>query len=218
MTSFDTRKATVSLQPAALFNFDFFDPLPIQIEVSEAPLTSDAGLLPLRQFDERIALTKQLAAVLDDPRDPELTEHTFLEMVRSRVYAILAGYEDQNDHDILRADPVFKLVADRSPEADDLVSAMRWSNWRMGSSPASPESWPGDGSMTSGVPKKSRTLGQRPGTLLGSPGLQNRSGGLNPLVARGRSRFSRPPKMVGRRSCAGPVSLAGCRCVMLPRS
>jgi hypothetical protein len=41
-----------------------------------------------------------------------LTEHTFLEMVRSRVYGILAGYEDQNDHDTRRADPVFKLVAD----------------------------------------------------------------------------------------------------------
>jgi len=43
-------------------------------------------------------------------------------MVRSRVYGILAGYEDQNDHDTLRADPVFKLVADRSPEDDDLAS------------------------------------------------------------------------------------------------
>jgi hypothetical protein len=43
-------------------------------------------------------------------------------MVRSRVYGILGGYEDQNDHDTLRADPVFKLLADRSPEDDDLAS------------------------------------------------------------------------------------------------
>src|SRR5262249_33360710 len=43
-------------------------------------------------------------------------------MVRSRVYGIVAGYEDQNDHDTLRADPVFKLVADRSPEDDELAS------------------------------------------------------------------------------------------------
>ncbi len=105
-----------------LFHLDFYEPLPIQIEVSDAPLTSDAGLLPLRQFDERIGLTKQFAAVLDDPRDPELTEHTFLEMVRSRVFGILAGYEDQNDHDTLRTDPVFKLIADRSPDDDDLAS------------------------------------------------------------------------------------------------
>jgi hypothetical protein len=105
-----------------LFQLDFYEPLPIQIEVSDAPLTSDAGLLPLRQFDERIGLTKQFAEVLDDPRDPELTEHTFLEMVRSRVFGILAGYEDQNDHDTLRTDPIFKLIADRSPEEDDLAS------------------------------------------------------------------------------------------------
>ena len=119
---FDPWEITVSLPPAALFDFDFFEPLPIQIEVSDAPLTSDAGLLPLRQFDERIGLTKQFAAALDDPRDPDLIEHTFLEMVRSRVFGILAGYEDQNDHDTLRTDPVFKLIADRSPEDDDLAS------------------------------------------------------------------------------------------------
>src|SRR4029077_1943859 len=44
----------MSILPAALFDFDVSEPLPIQIEVSDAPLTSDAGLLPLRQFDERI--------------------------------------------------------------------------------------------------------------------------------------------------------------------
>src|SRR3954463_5786372 len=112
----------MSIPPVGLCVFDFFEPLPMHIEAPEAPLTSDAGLLSPRQFDERIGLTKQMAAVLDDPRDPELTEHTFLEMVRSRVYGILAGHEDQNDHDTLRTDPVFKLIADRSPEDDDLAS------------------------------------------------------------------------------------------------
>jgi hypothetical protein len=104
------------------FDFDFYEPLPIQVEVSDAPLTSDAGLLPLRQFDERIGLTAQLAAALHDPRNPDLIEHTFLEMVRSRVFGILAGYEDQNDHDTLRTDPIFKLIANRSPDDPDLAS------------------------------------------------------------------------------------------------
>jgi hypothetical protein len=112
----------MSLQGASLFDFDFFEPLPIQFEVSDAPLTSDAGLLPLRQFDERIGLTKQFAQMLDDPRDPELIEHSFLDMVRMRIFGILAGYEDQNDHDILRTDPVFKLIAERSPTDADLAS------------------------------------------------------------------------------------------------
>jgi hypothetical protein len=95
---------------------------PLVIEPSAGQLSGDAGLLPIRQFDERVALTREFADALDDPRDPDLTAHTFLEMVRSRVYGILAGYEDQNDHDTLRHDPVFKLVADRSPEDDDLAS------------------------------------------------------------------------------------------------
>src|SRR5690242_11752218 len=100
---------------------DFFG-MPLVIEPSGGQLSSDAGLLPVREFDERIGLTRTFADALDDPRDHELTEHTFLEMVRSRVYGILAGYADQNDHDTLRADPVFKLVAGRSPEEDDLAS------------------------------------------------------------------------------------------------
>ena len=112
----------MSLQSASLFDFDFFEPLPIQMEISAAPLTSDAGLLPLRQFDERISLTRQFAAVLDDPRTPYLIEHSFLDMVRMRVFGILAGYEDQNDHDTLRSDPIFKLIANRSPSDDDLAS------------------------------------------------------------------------------------------------
>jgi hypothetical protein len=100
---------------------DFFG-TPLVIEPSAGQLCGDAGLLPIRQFDQRISLTRSFAEALDDPRDPGLTEHSFLEMVRSRVYGILAGYADQNDHDTLRADPVFKLVADRSPEAHDLAS------------------------------------------------------------------------------------------------
>jgi hypothetical protein len=59
---FDTTEFPVNSQPAAGLHFDFFQPLPIQIQVSDAPLTSDVGLLPLRQFDQRIRLTRQSAA------------------------------------------------------------------------------------------------------------------------------------------------------------
>ena len=119
-------------RPAARFAFDFFEPLPIQIEVSDAPLTSDAGLLPLRQFDQRIGLTQQFAAVLDDPRHPDLIEHSFMEMVRMRIFGILAGYQDQNDHDTLRTDSVFKL----SPSS---CAAIGWRRSR--SRPATRPGW-----------------------------------------------------------------------------
>jgi len=112
----------MSIQPVGPMLFDFFDPLEIAVETSDAPLSSDAGLLPIRQFDESIGFTQHFAAALNDPRAPECTEHTVLEMVRMRIYGILADYEDQNDHDTLRHDPVFKLIAGRSPRADDLAS------------------------------------------------------------------------------------------------
>src|SRR6516164_1128781 len=111
----------MSLPAARPQVLDFFGP-PLVIELSQGQLSGDAGLLPIRQFDHRVGLTRAFADALDDPRDPDLAEHTFLEKVRSRVYGILAGYEDQNDHDTLRADPVFKLLADRSPDDDDLAS------------------------------------------------------------------------------------------------
>jgi hypothetical protein len=112
----------MSLHRAELFDLDFFAPRPIQVEVSHDPLTSDAGLLPLRQLDERIGLTDRFAAALHDPRDPDLVDHSFLDMVRMRVFGILAGYEDQNDHDTLRTDPAFKLIAGRLPEDPHLAS------------------------------------------------------------------------------------------------
>jgi hypothetical protein len=110
-----------SIPPARSQVLDFFG-TPIVIEPSAGQLSSDAGLLPVRQFDDRIGLTRAFTDALDDPRDPDLTEHPFREMVRSRVYGILAGYEDQNDHDTLRTDPVLKLLAGRSPDDDDLAS------------------------------------------------------------------------------------------------
>jgi Transposase DDE domain group 1 len=112
----------MSILSAQPLLFDFFTPLPIVVELSSAPLSSDAGLLPIRQFDQRIGLTEQFAAALNDPRDPASIEHSFREMVRMRIYGILADYEDQNDHDTLRSDPVFKLLADRSPSDADLAS------------------------------------------------------------------------------------------------
>jgi Transposase DDE domain group 1 len=106
-----------------------FSALPITITTSSALLSSDAGLLPIRQLDERLGFTAQLAAALDDPRDPRLIEHTGPEMLRARLYGILAGYEDQNDHDALRADAVFKLVAGRLPTDGDLASQPTLSRW-----------------------------------------------------------------------------------------
>jgi hypothetical protein len=112
----------VSLHDAPLFSFDFFPSRPVELEISSHPLTSDAGLLPIRQLDQILRLTEQVAAALKDRRDPTLTTQSVLSMVRQRIYGILADYEDQNDHDTLRRDPAFKLIADRLPDGPDLAS------------------------------------------------------------------------------------------------
>lgn len=93
----------------------------VVVENSAGRLSSDAGLLVIRELDERIGLTKRFtAALMDLRRDPD---HSFLAMVRQRVYGILAGYEDQNDHDTLRYDPVFQLVCDRVPAAGEELAS-----------------------------------------------------------------------------------------------
>jgi len=102
--------------------FDFLPSKPIVVEPSADQVSSDAGLLPFRQLDERIGLTRRLAEALTDRRDAGRIDHSFLEMVRMRVYGILADYPDQNDHDVLRSDPVFKILCGRSIHADDLAS------------------------------------------------------------------------------------------------
>jgi hypothetical protein len=112
----------MSIQSVWQCAFGFFSPCPVVVKPSEAALTSDAGLLPIRQFDEHIGLSQRLINALDDPRVPELIGHSFSEMLRSRLYGIVAGYEDQNDHDALRGDPVFKLIAGRRPDGNDLAS------------------------------------------------------------------------------------------------
>lgn len=100
--------------------FNFLPKKPVCVEPVDENLSTDAGLLVFRQWDEQQQLTAGFAEQLDDQRrDPD---HTTLEMVRSRLFGILAGYEDQNDHDALRTDAIFKLLANRLPEDDDLAS------------------------------------------------------------------------------------------------
>ena len=81
---------------------------PFVIEPSAGQLSGDAGLLPIRQFDQRIGLTRAFANALDEPRDPDLTDDPLLEMVGCRVSGTLASEEDQNDHDTLRTNSIFK--------------------------------------------------------------------------------------------------------------
>ena len=74
-------------------------------------VTSDAGAVLLRETDRRLNLLPRLAECFLDGRDPVLVTHSVQEMVAQRVYGLALGYEDVNDHEQLRRDPLMKLLA-----------------------------------------------------------------------------------------------------------
>ena len=84
-------------------------------------LSSDAGVLVLRGVEKKLGLAARLAACIRDRRKPERIEHPLEEMLRLRMFAIAAGYEDANDCDTLRYDPVFKMAVGHAPESGDAL-------------------------------------------------------------------------------------------------
>lgn len=94
-------------------SFSFYRQRPIRADFSGGQIGSDAGLLPLRAFDQRYGLTRGLAEHLRDPREEERVRHSVLSLFRQRLYQIIAGYEDVNDADRLRHDAVFQILADQ---------------------------------------------------------------------------------------------------------
>ncbi|HYQ98286.1 MAG TPA: IS1380 family transposase [Candidatus Nitrosocosmicus sp.] len=93
---------TLSFQPKIVLDFN------------GGEITSDSGLLLLRQFDAQLALTKKLVGLFNDWRYPSFIEHSTHEMLCQRIYQIAAGYHDQNDADTLRSDAIFQTVVGRS--------------------------------------------------------------------------------------------------------
>jgi hypothetical protein len=77
-------------------------------------VTSDAGGLLLREVAEGSAIMRRFAACFIDHRDPEAVEHSVLELVAQRVYAVALGYEDVNDHDELRRDPLLATLVGKA--------------------------------------------------------------------------------------------------------
>jgi hypothetical protein len=87
-------------------------------------ITSDAGGLLLREVEKRTRIVAQFAACFRDHRDPARIEHTVEELVAQRVYALALGYEDLNDHDQLRQDPLLAVLAEKpDPSGESRVRA-----------------------------------------------------------------------------------------------
>ncbi len=82
-------------------------------------LTSDGGLLVLREVDRRLGLLDAVNEAIPDPRDVRYITHEQRELLAQRIFAIAAGYEDENDHTQLRYDPALQVVSEREPKEDD---------------------------------------------------------------------------------------------------
>ena len=80
-------------------------------------ITSDAGGLLLRQVEEKTGILARFARCFDDFRDPKLIEFTVAEILKQRVFGLCLGYEDLNDHDRLRHDPLLAVLVGRADPA-----------------------------------------------------------------------------------------------------
>ena len=84
-------------------------------------MTSDGGGLLLRETDRRMKLLPRLAACFRDRRNPRLVKHEVGEMVAQRVLALALGYEDLNDHEQLREDPLLKVLTGKAELGEPLA-------------------------------------------------------------------------------------------------
>src|SRR6202140_3542814 len=115
-------------------SFSFYRHRSIRADFSGGQITSDAGLLPLRAFDQRYGLTRGLAERVWDDRDDSRVSHPGLSLLRQRLYQIIAGYEDANDANRLRHDPAFQILADQ-PLGEPLGSQPTLSRWENSPAP-----------------------------------------------------------------------------------
>jgi hypothetical protein len=89
---------------------------------------SDGGLLLLRETDKQIGLTKKISKVFSDNRHQSYVEHSIEHLLKQRVYAIAAGYEDVNDHDFLRNDLCFQTSVGREVALASSATLSRFEN------------------------------------------------------------------------------------------
>ena len=108
-----------NISETTLLNLDLFSVSGKQVELSFTgdQISSDGGLLLLREVENQLGLIDRISNCITDDRDHRYTDHTIKEMLTQRVFQIAAGYEDCNDCDDLRDDMIFKMCAGRLPQS-----------------------------------------------------------------------------------------------------
>jgi hypothetical protein len=99
---------------SAYLDFPMLGPREVLADFDGGDISSDGGALLLRKAEELTGTIRQFAACFTDHRNPDLVEHTVEELLAQRVYGLALGYEDLNDHDDLRCDPLLATVVGKS--------------------------------------------------------------------------------------------------------
>jgi Transposase DDE domain group 1 len=94
----------------------------IRAQFDGGAISSDGGGLLLREVEKRIGILQQFAACFTDYRNADLIEHTVQELVAQRVYGLALGYEDLNDHEELRADPLLAMLVEKSDPSQETLA------------------------------------------------------------------------------------------------
>jgi Transposase DDE domain group 1 len=96
--------------------------LEIRAQFDGGAISSDGGGLLLREVEKRIGILHQFAACFTDYRNPDLIEHTVEELVAQRVYGLALGYEDLNDHEELRNDPLLAVLVEKADPSNQVLA------------------------------------------------------------------------------------------------
>ncbi len=110
------------------FEFPALGRRKIEANFAGGQVSSDGGLMLLRQVDRWLGFTKQLDGILPDGRNPLLIQHSQESLLRQRIYGLALGYEDLNDHDSLRHDLLWQTATDRSEELGSCSTLCRLEN------------------------------------------------------------------------------------------
>ncbi len=95
----------------------------LQADFDGGALSSDGGVLFLREIEAHVGVIRRMTGALHDPRDARYTDHSYEELLTQRIFQIACGYDDANDCTPLRHDPAFKAACGRLPISDDPLAS-----------------------------------------------------------------------------------------------
>ena len=118
----DISKKDISLSLAELFSLSPVSTKPVELSFTAPDLSSQGGLLLLREYEHQRGFIHSLCSHIEDHRRPYLVQHQYEEMLNQRIFQIASGNEDADDCDLLRRDSILKMCCGRTPEGADLSS------------------------------------------------------------------------------------------------